>query len=229
MPLKNKGVYFGDSMKELVVGQKVYCGLYGGKYGRIVAIHGKQAPQTISKIFDGAGCMGGSAEIEIYFENAQRSGVPEGIVRGVQWTIYDDVQTDVLPFLKELNVLKIENDQLKKEKKERADKIEQEEIKVKFNFKTFEETRKYGATHTAINIRQELKQTYKNLKFKVTSESSTVCVTCPDKCDEETRLQVENLLCKWKDGYYDGLLEYYVYSCNNFNKVFGGCRYINVY
>ncbi|HWY31346.1 MAG TPA: hypothetical protein VNX46_11345, partial [Candidatus Acidoferrum sp.] len=74
---------------KLVVGQRIYCGLYGGMYGIIYEIVGDQKPETIAKL-GGIGVTGGNADFRIVFtgERAHLSTVPESIVLGsCQWSV----------------------------------------------------------------------------------------------------------------------------------------------
>ena len=75
----------------LTVGTRVsyalpYCG-----QGVIVAIHGAQLPESVQTMLGGAGVRGGNAHFDVVFENGSVSHkLPEAIVRGIQWTIYDE-------------------------------------------------------------------------------------------------------------------------------------------
>src|ERR1700733_14262469 len=81
------------STAKLVVGQRIYCSLYGGMDGIIYEIVGDQKPETISKL-GGIGVMGGNADFRIVFtgERAHLSTVPESIVLGsCQWSIEEGI------------------------------------------------------------------------------------------------------------------------------------------
>lgn len=73
------------------VGQRVYCGLYGGRNGVVVRIHGQQSPETVKSI-GGVMVTGGMATFDVIFDDGSESEhVPESIIRYVQWIIYDSV------------------------------------------------------------------------------------------------------------------------------------------
>lgn len=78
---------------DLVVGQRVYCILYGGKYGTIVDIQGEQSAGSCRVLGGGVGVMGGSAYVSVVWDNGSQSGrLPESLVRGsVQWKRFDEV------------------------------------------------------------------------------------------------------------------------------------------
>ena len=76
----------------LYVGQKIHCILYGGRDGVICHIKGEQRPETVRHLSGGVGVMGGNASVDVVFEDGTLSrGIPEGIIRGVQWYIYDEI------------------------------------------------------------------------------------------------------------------------------------------
>lgn len=74
----------------------------------------------------------------------------------------------------------------------------------------------------AANIRKLLKQ-FKGVKFSVTSDRNSVYVRWTDGPTEKT---VEDLVSRFKEGYFDGSDDCYKYSISPWNKCFGGVRYV---
>lgn len=80
------------SKKILVIGQVVSTHLYGLGRGVIYGIEGEQSPGTVNNRFGGVIYSGGNATFDIAFESGSFSKkLPECILRGVQWTIIDEV------------------------------------------------------------------------------------------------------------------------------------------
>ena len=84
------------------VGTRIHSGLYGGRDGVVYAIHGNQSPESV-RILGGVMHMGGSANFDIVFDNGTETrGLPECILRGVQWRVYADVvRPEEIAFLRE--------------------------------------------------------------------------------------------------------------------------------
>jgi hypothetical protein len=78
----------------MAIGQRVYCGLSGGQYGIVYKIDGQQSPASIGRMGGGVVTYGGRAELTIVFDTGHHDRrVPESVVRGVQWDIFDSVAT----------------------------------------------------------------------------------------------------------------------------------------
>ena len=78
---------------------------------------------------------------------------------------------------------------------------------------------------TAIkNIRIELKRNFPGCKFSVTQRDYT-CINIR-WTDGPTTGQVEAIINKYSAGHFDGMTDCYEYSRDDFNKVFGDCKYI---
>ena len=74
----------------------------------------------------------------------------------------------------------------------------------------------------AANIRKLLKQ-FKGVKFSVTSDHNSVYVRWTDGPTEKS---VDEIVSKFKEGYFDGSDDCYKYSISPWNKCFGGVRYV---
>src|SRR5271167_1901854 len=75
------------------VGTRIHSILYGGRDGVVYAIHGQQSPESVRSI-GGLIQTGGGADFDIVFDNGTESlRLPECILRGVQWRIYEEIAT----------------------------------------------------------------------------------------------------------------------------------------
>lgn len=73
----------------------------------------------------------------------------------------------------------------------------------------------------AANIRKLLKQ-FKGVKFSVTSDNNSVYVRWTDGPTEKS---VDEILSKFKEGYFDGSDDCYKYTTSPWNHCFGAVRY----
>ena len=81
----------GVSRQIMTVGTRVYSGLYGGRHGVVFAIHGNQVPESVEIMLDGVGVRGGNAHFDVVFEDGSMAiKLSEAIMRGIQWTIYNE-------------------------------------------------------------------------------------------------------------------------------------------
>ncbi len=211
----------GDQYQgNLEVGQKVHCILYGGKDGVISAIDGPQDPGSIRSLGGGCVMMGGRANIRVAFED-HVSVVPECIVRGVQWYISDEIESQGV-----INET-IEKARLAREEGERKRK-------------EFEETRTQrradlpaaypyltpGTSNGAKNIRTELKRAFPTVKFSVTTARGTGSIRI-NWTDGPLQEDVQKITGKYQEGNFDGMNDIYEYNHENvFPDVFGGSRYV---
>lgn len=214
----------------LQVGQKVYSGLYGGRYGRIAEIIGEQRPDTIKALGGGVVVMGGQAMISVVFDNGTVSrGIPEGIIRGVQWEIFDEVdQEAVSPALAVAEASEIVRKKAEEERVERLQK-EREALPARFSkLETVKTSKKSPWALGAANIRRELKAAFQNVKFEVRSDSfsggNSIDIYWTDGPTTE---QVQKITSKYEEGSFNGMEDIYEYDRNNvFPDVFGGAKYV---
>ena len=61
------------------------------------------------------------------------------------------------------------------------------------------------------------------MKFSVTSDHNSIYVRLTDGPTEQT---VDDLVQRFKEGYFDGSDDCYKYSVSPWNKCFGGVRYV---
>lgn len=210
------------------IGQRVYSALYGGRYGTIIAIHGEQSPESIH----GVAFMttGGNAHFDVAFdEGAISKGLPESIVRGVQWRILDEViDTDGViaawerskQFQADTHVEKLETEA--RRARERVDHA------AAYPYLTTIENMppKWSrARLVAANIRTELKRAFPKVKFSVRADGySSININWSQgpKADD-----VNAIVKKYEAGRFDGMTDCYEYDADNtFGDVFGDVRYV---
>lgn len=208
------------------VGQVIYTGLYNRGFGVVVAIRGEQAPETIRGTVVR---MGGRAEFDIVFNGGQRTvQLPESILRGVQWTIYDEVvsaeQVQAYLFKAE------EYAEQKAMEKAAADaqfSMAVAALKVDPALAHLEAlSDNTGRSEQAPkNIRKDLKKHFPGVKFSVrTSRSSSVTVSWTDG---PTDAQVEAVVNRYKAGSFDGMTDCYEFHRSPFGDVFGSVQYVS--
>lgn len=210
------------------VGQKVYCGLYGGRNGFVYAIYGEQRPQTVGSIA-GVVRTGGNAEFGIVFEDGSESPrLPETILYGVQWKIHDEVvSAEVVQFWRDYAASE-------KALKEAEAKTKAEEFKAAVDTlranqdhaalqQTGPDTKASGGKLAALNIRRQLKDSFPEVKFSVTSSYDSVSVKWTDG---PTKAEVEAITNNYSAGYFDGMEDIYNFVHSPWNTVFGGAKYI---
>ncbi len=212
----------GDQYQgKLELGQRVYSILYGGRDGIITAIHGEQHPESIRQLGRGCVVMGGRASVDIAFEEYVTRGIPESIVRGVQWYISDVVEPAevIKQAISTAQLAVAKADQKKKEEQERHAK-EKTELPARFPYLI------PGAGNGAKNIRIELKRAFASVKFSVTTARGTGSINI-NWTDGPTEEEVEKITRKYQQGDFDGMTDCYNYNHSNvWPDVFGGSQYI---
>lgn len=219
----------------LTVGQMVSTGLYGRGTGYIFKIHNQQEPQSIRSILlfgDPVMVTGGRAEFDIVFECGSISNrLPESILRGVQWRIYDTV-TDELTLKRLLNNAKSVAVEAEAEKQRQADdraKLK-EELKATYAHLQRVDAAKYNGRITATkNIRTELKAAFPAVKFSVTSETFSMGDAIRISwIDGPTTKEVDAVTKRYQAGSFDGMQDLYEYGNDPFTELFGDAKYVTV-
>lgn len=212
---------------KVVVGTRVYCMLYGGRYGIVYKVHGEQAPDTIGSM-SGAVSYGGRAEFDIAFDNHLSRRVPECVVRGVQWDIYDEVAPadEIVELISKANasVAAAEAEAAAASVRRAAERVKHladnphlTPVKDKPNWSP--------GRLAATNIRKELKAAFPTVKFSVTSEYDSVRVNWTDG---PTVKMVEAVTGKYQSGSFDGMNDIYESNADaTFADVFGGPKYVS--
>lgn len=212
---------------ELQPGQRVYCGLRPGRYGIVYKIDGVQMPETIRVLGRGGVTMGGRATLDVIFDNGSRSrAVPECIVRGVQWEIYDSVAT-AEEIMDAVDYCHREEAERERERLEADERRAKERIDHAANYphllkKTDRPDWSPGRL-AAENIRRELKREFPAIKFSVRSDYNSVdCYWT----DGPTTEQVDAITGKYDAGSFNGMEDIYEYDQDaTFGDVFGDPRY----
>lgn len=213
---------------QVVIGQRVYSGLYGGRYGIVFRIHGEQSPASVGSI---AGCVsyGGSASFDIVFDNGGMSrGLPESILRGVQWKIFDKI-ADAEEIAKALHHAEHEEARRDAEAKAAAERRAAERKQHAENYphltKKSDKPDYSPGRLAAENIRKELKKAFPGFKFSVKSDYNSVDIRW--SCGPTTR-QVKEIVDKYKAGRFDGMSDIYEYDADStFADVFGDPKYVS--
>lgn len=214
---------------EVQVGQRVYSGLYGGRWGTVVAIIGRQTPSSVRQLGGSCVVAGGSADFDVAFDNGTRSVVPECIVRGVQWQISDDVATadDILDAVRHCaNAAALHKEREEFHTDRRAnERIAHRKDNPHLIAEASPEAK--GATGgklVAVNIRKSLKLAFPKITFRVTSDYNAVNVKWTDG---PTSAAVEALTNRHKEGDFDGMTDCYNFDVDaTFADVFGGAQYV---
>lgn len=211
---------------KVVVGQRIHSILYGGRDGIVFRINGEQAPATIGSI-GGVMSYGGRATFDIVFENGTISnGLPESIMRGVQWRIYEEVAT-AEEITQAIHFAEFEEARRKAESEAASKRRAEERVKhaadnphlFKFADKPGYSSGKLAAT----NIRIELKKEFPATKFKVTSTHNSVRVSWTDGPAYDV---VRKLVGKYAAGHFDGMTDSYENNIDaTFADVFGDPEY----
>ena len=189
------------------IGQRVYSGLYGGRYGVVYAIHGEQRPQTVGGI---AGILriGGNAEFDIVFDDGTETHkLPETILYGVQWNIHDEVvSTDEIKRMREFCASEMAREEVEAKKIAEEFKAAVDALRANPEFTALQQTRPENKAHggklVTINVRRQLKSAFSDVKFSVTGNYDNLSVKWTDG---PTTAQVEAITMKYKSGYSDGM------------------------
>lgn len=198
--------------------QGIYSILYGGRFGYITKIEGEQTPNTIKTLFDGVGVMGGSANIFIKFENGNDTSVPESIVRGVQWEIYEILNDEQIKEIDNKYYKAIEERKIKEEQKRLKDIEETKEFMDKYSSYLIQKKNHVKGEFDCVkqNIRIELKKEFPSIKFSVSSNHyGSIDIRW---VDGPTIEQVQKLITgKYEDHETDFTGDFRDYNPSNFN------------
>ncbi len=210
---------------EIVIGQRVYCGLRGGSYGIVSQIYGQQSAASCQTI-GGMIRYGGTATFDVVFPDHISRQLPECILRGVQWEIFAEVATadELAAALAECEAAQ-ERERLRKIA---ADDQHQAEVSELQSHPDYSHLDKIGDKHAggvavAKNIRKQLKKHFPGFKFRVTSDYNSVNIRWEDG---PTVKQVEPFVEIFKAGSFNGMEDIYEFHRSAFCEVYGGCKYV---
>lgn len=215
------------------IGQRVYSALYGGRAGVVFNIRGEQSPGSVKSLGGGAVVMGGRASFDVVFDDGTESlGIPESIVRGVQWRILPEVAGEPeITAMRGAAILKKNQDEDERREKAAAFRVAVDALRANPDYAHLKQTGKdqklYGSTLAAANIRAELKRAFPGVKFSVRSDrfsgGDSVQVTWTDGPTSEA---VKRIIGNYKAGSFDGMTDCYNYAEIPWTSVFGDAKYI---
>jgi hypothetical protein len=213
---------------KLQVGQRVHSILYGGRDGIISAINGEQSPESIRSLGGGCVVIGGRANIDVVFEEYVSRGIPECIVRGVQWRIDNVIETPekIREAIKQANAAT----DAKKEAA-RLEEIKKADLRASLpsKYPYLTPINKTMSSHAlgAKNLRIELKRAFPAVKFSVRSDSysggSSIDVSWTDGPLTD---EVKTISDKYQECDFDGMDDSTHYRHTAWPEVFGGAKYV---
>ncbi len=211
--------------KSLVVGQRIYSGLYSRGYGTVTRINGEQSPASCRGL-GGVVRVGGRASFDICFDiGASSNDLPETILRGVQWTIYTDVASD-----EEVAAAIVRSQLFTAQEATKAGEAAIQfanavaALKNDPRFAYLKPCDGGNSSKSAVaNIRLMLKKHYPGVKFSVRSDYNCARIRWIDgPCVKN----VDQLLAPFKSGSFDSMNDMYEFTRSPFKKVFGEIQYI---
>lgn len=216
----------------LEVGTRVHSILYGGRDGIVFEVRGEQRPESVQRLPGGFMVTGGSASFDIVFAKGTISrGIPESIIRGVQWRISDGELASEDEIQHALAYAALES--RRKEQSDREEAQAKEEARQAFLAANPEldpvDPKKYDSLVKASkNIKRELKDAFPKTKFSVRSRSySGGCSIDINWTDGPTSKEVEKITSKYQEGSFNGMEDIYEYSKTNvWPDVFGGAKFV---
>ena len=214
----------------LKIGQRVFSALYGGRYGIIDSVAGEQSPGTCRSIQSGCGVIGGTAHVNIIWEDGSRSPMlPEALLRSsVQWELYGNVENQE-------TVAKMR--QRAEEYADAADRkrvydAEQfakdtESLKKEYPWLLNPDQEANTLARASKNIRAMLKRAFPGVKFSVKKDGHrTVNITWEDG---PISSQVEQHTRQFEAGRFNGMEDIYDYKRTPWNTLFGAVDMIMVH
>ncbi|MBV6855907.1 hypothetical protein KWH45_21075 [Xanthomonas campestris pv. mirabilis] len=208
----------------LVVGQRISTLLYGWRRGVVTAIHGEQSPASVGR--NGPVSWGGRAQFDIVFNCGETTRLlPESILHGVQWTIYDEVATaeEIAALIANASTVQAIKAQQKADERE-AFAAAVQAMRVAPEFKHLDQNPELRADKRAVkNVRASLKKAFPGIKFSVRSDYSEVRVKWTDG---PTAAAVDAVVNVFKGGSFNGMEDIYEARSTPFTAVFGSIQYI---
>ena len=189
---------------EIILGTVIATNLYGLGRGVVYQIHGEQKPDTVKQMGGGVMVSGGNAELDIVHECGKFSKrLPECILRGVQWDIFDEIEdAETIRELCERAEKKQAEDAREKENQKAIFDAEVERLKIAPEYAHLEQGECGSGKLAAKNIRKELKQ-FKGVKFSVHNPHyGSVGVNWTDGPTVE---KVKAIINKYKAGHFNSM------------------------
>jgi hypothetical protein len=238
--MSNAAQAINNESTNLRVGRRIYCSLYGGKYGTISAVHGIPDQGNFHRAAGGVLNMvtGPEAHIDVVWDHGATSQqVPECICTGIQWNFLDEPdrsQADIDEALAYAEQKRVEAEEAKAAQ-ERAFVAKVQALRSCDYYADLEQSSREGGTDktklAAKNIRKLLKKAHPSVKFSVRKDGySTLWVTWPRAVEGEEVNQrtINDLIGRFQTGYYDPEQDLSGSSDSAFNIVFGGVNHITM-
>ncbi|EDJ8543643.1 hypothetical protein GFF61_15770 [Salmonella enterica] len=212
------------------VGQVVYTGLYGLGNGVVSAIYGEQSPATSRVHFGGVMVSGGKAEFDILFESgSETKRLPECILRGVQWRIFDEVKShEEIERIREVVIATQKKAAEDKAEADAAYALKKVQLTGDPKYSGLEKIGSSSRSHAAVvakNMRTELKAAYPRTKFSVRKTGyDSISVKW---IDGPTKDQVQDIIGKYKTGHYDMYADIHGSKSTPFTDIYGGVDYLH--
>ncbi len=215
------------SLASIQVGQRVSTNLYGRGMGTVVAVYGQPDAGSVRSLAGGAVMSGGGCEVDIVFDDGRQSKrLPECILRGVQWKIYDDVvgAGAVADAIAKAALFDAQ-ESAKKAAAAAAFAAAKDEARaagVAMGLMPEADFRAAGkrGTAAAYNLRAELKRA--GIKARVKGDYSSLAVYVA----ESDLAAAKQIAGKYEAGNFDGMTDCYNYSPSAWGDVFGDVRYV---
>lgn len=211
---------------QVQIGTVISWGVLNTGRGVVYAIHGEQKPDSVKHLGGGVVSMGGNADFDIVFETGGRADrVPECILRGVQWEIFEEVVPQ-----EEIDRLLANADEHAAKNKAKAEAESKAFAEAIDGLRTDKAIKyltpisdPYDMNGAAKNVRATLKQYFPKVKFSVRRDSFTLRVSWTDG---PTAKQVNEILAPFKTGGFDLDQDMPTSKDTPFTVVYGGFEYL---
>lgn len=220
------------NQQQIQVGQRVHCILYGGTDGTVVAINGDQGLGRVSRqLGNGVIVTGGVCFLDVVWDKGSQSrGVPEAILRGVQWRVYDDV-VDAAAVADAIARAAIYDADMKAKGDAAAQAMRDAMAAarvagLKLGLMPADDFRAAGkrGTAAAYNLRLQLKAAgIKVVSMRGDYNSIRIQVADAAQCD-----RAKQIAAPYKAGSFDGMSDCYDYDPSAWGRVFGDVQYVFV-
>lgn len=204
------------------LGTQVRWDLYGDGIGFVSAVTPYEVRNVVG-INPSAPDAANDCYVDILFLNGHRSTrVPECIVRGVQWKLFEHViaKPDYLAKLEQAEQDKEKADAVQKSKEDQAFAEQVEMMPSKYPYLKPVSGKHAPYKEKAANVRAMLKFNFPDTKFRVTKDRyDSVNI---EWLDGPTKSEIKELMSNFKASSYDGMQECTNFHTSPFNVVFGG-------
>ena len=214
--------------RPVVVGSCVWCALPYLGAGIVYQIHGEAAPETIKVVLDGVGVQGGQARYDVVFENGAVSHqLPEGIMRGIQWKLSDEVAgpEQIAAALAHSAVVKAQAAaSAEQNNNDLVARIESLKTDPAFSHLSQGDDNWSGKL-AAKNIRADLRLKFNGVKFSVrVTHYGSLSIRWEDG---PTVAAIKEVVDKYESGSFNGMEDIYEHAASAWNNVYGGVKDLN--